>query len=225
MQIDYIPTLFPDPDNPNPTLAFNRAAVHLNNSLDSLSGMIRDERLINLAAERYYGALHFGNLAAANFQRNNVFDFVHQFNSDRDAFRNELKLASSLFNQQGYLNGVSATVADVISLRNQILASGKFPAEEEQVFSKLGVTDVERRAILNEVSLVNGDTLVGSDLQGPVILDRLADRFGQLDVTQLLPPDLVAGPVVPEPSSIVMFGTGAFTLLGYMWHCRRRSAA
>ncbi len=64
------------------------------------------------------------------------------------------------------------------------------------MFSEIGLTDVERQALFNEVSLANGNTIVDSDLQGPVILDRMADRFGQLDIIPLLPPDLVAGTVL-----------------------------
>lgn len=224
IQIDHINPIGPDPDNPSASVHFNQAIVPFNHSLDSLSLMIMDTRLIDMAAERYYGALKVGNIDAANFQRNNVFDFVHQFNSDRDAFHDELKLASSLLNQGGFLDRISPTVNDVISLRDQILASGKFPAAEERVFSEIGLTDIERQGIFHEVSLIDGSTITNSDIQGPVILDRMADRFGQFDIMPLLPPNLVAGPV-PEPFSIVMFATGAFTLLCYMWHRRRRSAA
>ena len=179
-----------------------------------------------MAAERYYGALNFGNLNAANFQRNNVFDFVHQFNSDRDAVRDELKQASTLLNQGKVLDGFSTSVKDVISFLDQTLATGKFPADEERLFSKMGFTDADRPGLLNELSIANLNGITDSDLQGPVILDRMADSFGQVDVIPLLPPDLVAGPAtVPEPSSIVMLGTGTLILLGCMWYRRRWSAA
>ncbi len=93
VQIDHIPTVGIDPDDPSPgrAIAYNQATVPFNHALDSLGNVIRDARLINMAAQRYYGALNIDNLSAANFQRNNVFDFVHQFNSDRDAFHDELK--------------------------------------------------------------------------------------------------------------------------------------
>jgi len=207
----------PDPDHGTlasvtavtftPVVGSGQVFDNVNTSLLFAGYIIDNSRLLNMSLERYYGALNDGNPENTELQLLAASQAFFGLDDAIMGYRSSLTAISSDISGTDFAS-LSATVTDVLDLRDEILISG-FPSYEDFVFAEMHATSEEMSNAILEVSFVTGDTITDSDLTGAVIFDRYASALGEVDIREMLPPDFT---VVPEPATICLLGLGTLTL-------------
>ncbi len=128
-----------------------------NLSLVEAGNVIDATRLLDISLRRYYGALSDGNTANAAFQRRAASMFLFQLEDHLLAYRRSLVELSAQVRSTPFAE-LTATVADVLTLRDQIISSG-FPTYEAFVFDQMNATPQEMAAAVGEVALVTARPL------------------------------------------------------------------
>lgn len=183
----------------------------VNASMDSAASMIDSSRLALTSLQRYYGAVADSNAANAELQRQAANAALAQLDVDMLQYRSDLRAISTAVQGTGFA-ALSATVQDVLDLRDQIVASQSFPAEEDFVFNQMNASPEEMALAIAEVELMTGNSLTNADLTGAVIFDRLDEALGKVDIQELLPAEFVSGG--PNASVPLIGETGVAILLG-----------
>ena len=158
--------------------AVNQASVAANQMID-------DSRLVDMSLMRYFGAINSNDPTGIAIQRSAASQFFFALEGDLLSYREDLTLLSDLVAETTF-SGLSTTVAEVLALRDQIVANG-FPAYESFVFSQINATPQEISSAIDEVSLVTGSTITDADLSGSLIFGEVATALGKIELSQLLP--------------------------------------
>jgi hypothetical protein len=161
-------------------------AYNLNKSQDLLCEIVSNSRALDLTLRRYYGAIDAGKCTCQLMQQKAATSFVLALEQYQAEYAAALVAISD--NVQGTeVASLSVTVSEVLALRDEIVASGQFPPEEDFVFEALDATQAEIDGAIYEVSLATGETLSDSDLTGAVIFQRAVQAFLQVNIRELLP--------------------------------------
>jgi hypothetical protein len=193
----------------------------LNESLVAAGKLVDDSRLLNLSLRKYYGALNANDTQSAQLQKGFACLSLNNFNADLRAYSTALSDLSQSAQGTPFASA-SATVSQVLQLRDQIVQSKSFPASEAFVFTQAHATDQEISLAVSQVATVTGQSLTDSDLTGSVILSRAAAAINGANATQFLPAGFTCAdaPTVPAlppfggiVASLLLLGTGAALIL------------
>jgi hypothetical protein len=194
----------------------------LTESLKAAGKLVDDSRLINLSLRKYYGALNANDTQSAQLQKGFACLSLNNFNTDLRAYSTALSELSQSAQGTPFASA-SATVSQVLQLRDQIVQSKSFPASEAFVFAQAHATDQEMSLAVSQVATVTGQSLTDSDLTGSVILSRAATAINGANATQFLPAGFICAdaPTVPAlppfggiVASLLLLGAGAALILG-----------
>jgi len=167
---------------------------HINQSLKAAGEIIDNTRLIKMSLRKYYGAVGAGNIDKAKLQRTFACNCIDKLTTSLQSYHDALLLVSADI-QGTPAASAATTVADVLALRNQIVSSGQFPANETFVFTEAQATSEERMHALEQVAAVNGTTISNSDLTGAAIFAQAASVVDHANIQEFLPPGFTCADV------------------------------
>jgi uncharacterized repeat protein (TIGR01451 family) len=185
---------------------------HINQSLKAAGEIIDNTRLIKMSLRKYYGAWGAGNIDKAKLQRTFTCNCIDKLTASFQSYHDALLLMSADI-QGTPAASASATVADVLALRNQIVSSGQFPANETFVFTEAQATSEEMTHALEQVAAVNGTTISNSDLTGAAIFAQAASVVDHANIQEFLPPGFTCADVT-APDLVVTKSAPATGLPG-----------
>ena len=122
----------------------------VNASMSSAASMIDSSRFALTSLQRYYGAIADSNAANAELQRQAANAALAQLDVDMLQYRSDLRAISNAVQGTDFA-ALSATVQDVLDLRDEIVANQSFPSEEDFVFNH-----VTRRVLEQKMRAVVG---------------------------------------------------------------------
>lgn len=183
----------------------------VNASMSSAASMIDSSRFALTSLQRYYGAIADSNAANAELQRQAANAALAQLDVDMLQYRSDLRAISNAVQGTDFA-ALSATVQDVLDLRDEIVANQSFPSEEDFVFNQMNASPEEMALAIAEVELMTGNSLTNGDLTGAVIFDRLDEALGKVNIQELLPAEFGSGG--PTTSVPLIGETGMAILLG-----------
>lgn len=133
-------------------------AIDTNDFLVATGQTLDNVRLIRLSLKKYYGALNAGNTAKIELQKTAVCEFVGRFDRALQGVHNSLVNISADL-QSIPLASVSVSAVDVLTLRNQIVSSGRFPDFEASILAEAHATPEEIAGALGRLSRVTESSL------------------------------------------------------------------